>query len=168
MEVSEIKFHEMVDKAWMVINQPKSKNAKKSPFINQINRIFKQIQRIRWFKKELTHDATLLECLKLMIILVHAYTQIADDQYEKSLIMATFEYTKSCVSTNIFSEKTSLYLSSALEWFHYEQMCYKCIKTGCLAFRSNYSLLSDYDIQDDNENESPDEKQKKKNLPKIN
>ena len=33
MEVSEIKFHEMVDKAWMVINQPKSKNAKKSPFI---------------------------------------------------------------------------------------------------------------------------------------
>ena len=61
MEVSEIKFHEMVDEAWMVINQPKSKNAKKSPFINQINRIFKQIQRIRWFKKELTHDATLLE-----------------------------------------------------------------------------------------------------------
>lgn len=28
MEVSEIKFHEMVDEAWMVINQPKSKNAK--------------------------------------------------------------------------------------------------------------------------------------------
>lgn len=167
MEVSEIKFHEMVDKARMVINQPKSKNAKKSPFINQINRIFKQIQRIRWFKKELTHDATLLECLKLMIILVHAYTQIADDQYEKSLIMATFEYTKSCVSTNIFSEKTSLYLSSALEWFHYEQMCYKCIKTGCLAFRSNYSLLSDYDIQDDNENESPDEKRKRKIYQKL-